>query len=173
MPGKRGRPPKSLRLDPLKGNQSGEGLSDVRSPTPKREESVLQTPPAGKAPGNETVGVFANVEGPNGSGAGQPSTLPSDPDIRLSILIRRILAEPAAPEFQDMDGVILTNAEKLARILVNKALADENQFAIEAVLDRAEGKPVKGQQVMMPDMTVEDMISNQEVALLNALNKKT
>lgn len=171
MPGKRGRPPKSLTLDPLKGKSGGESLPDVRSPASQREESVLQSAPPGKAPRDEAVGVFAADEGTNRGGGSEPREVSGDPDIRLSILIRRVLAEHAADEFQDLDGVRMTNAEKLARILVNKAIADENQFAIEAVLDRAEGKPVKGQQVQMPDMTVEEMISQQEVALLNNLNK--
>lgn len=168
---KRGRPPKSLRLDPLKEVKRGTELRNVRDTAQEQKESVLQTPSQSQAPRNETVGVFAKPADSNSGRGSGPSNIPLDSDIRLSILIRKILAEPAADEFQDGDGPRLSNAESLARLLVRRALS-ENQFAIEAVLDRAEGKPVKGQTVSLPDMTVEDMISQQEVALLNNELKK-
>lgn len=168
---KRGRPPKSLRFDPLKDVKRGNELQGVRSPAQKQKESVLPDPPERNASANEGVGVFAKPSIADSGRANQSQQVSPDSDLRLSLLIRKVLAEVAADKYQDTDGVVFSNAEKIARILVDRALS-ENQFAIEAVLDRAEGKPVKGQQVSMPDMTVEEMISQQEVALLNEAMKK-
>lgn len=90
-----------------------------------------------------------------------------DSEQRISILVKRILMEVANKTHQD-GGSRRTNAEALTRLLVNRAL-EGNQFAIEAVLDRAEGKPVKGATISTPDMSIEEMISQQEIALLNGL----
>lgn len=62
----------------------------------------------------------------------------------------------------------MTNAEIIMRLLVEKALIG-NQFALELVLDRYEGKAVRAQTVNNQDHTVEDLIDRQKVALLNGL----
>lgn len=60
----------------------------------------------------------------------------------------------------------MSNAEVLMRQLVDYALAGK-QFAIEAVLDRFEGKPVRADRLTTPDTTIEEQIDLQSVALLN------
>lgn len=65
----------------------------------------------------------------------------------------------------------MSNAEVLTRGLVAAAL-EGKQFAIEAVLDRYEGKPVRANQVQTADTTVEEQIDRQSVALLNQIAEK-
>lgn len=62
----------------------------------------------------------------------------------------------------------MTNLEVLVRTLVRRAL-DENQFALERVLDQYEGKPVRGTQVRTADTTTEELIDQQSIALLNSI----
>ena len=65
----------------------------------------------------------------------------------------------------------MTNAEVLTRMLVDKAL-QQNQFAMEMVLDRYEGKPVRAQTVQSADTTIEEQIDKASVALLNSLTEE-
>lgn len=68
-------------------------------------------------------------------------------------------------------GVVIRKKELLARLLVERALLG-NQFAIEAVLDRVEGKAVRGQAAAQVDNSIEEQIGRAEVAALNALSDK-
>lgn len=77
------------------------------------------------------------------------------------------MAEIAADEFQD-DGTQMTNLEVLVRKLVNRAL-NENQFSMETVLDRFEGKPVRANQVHATDTALEEQIDRASVDALNSL----
>lgn len=65
----------------------------------------------------------------------------------------------------------MSNAEVLTRLLVDKALQG-NQFALEMVLDRYEGKPVRAQTVQSADTSIEEQIDKASVALLNSLADK-
>lgn len=62
----------------------------------------------------------------------------------------------------------MTNAEVLARNILNDALAGD-KAAREMIVDRVEGKAVRGEKVQTADTTVEDQIGEAEVALLNGL----
>lgn len=77
------------------------------------------------------------------------------------------MAETAAPRHQE-DGTRMTNLEVLVRKLVERALG-ENQFAMETVLDRFEGKPVRANQVPVADTALEEQIDRASVAALNSL----
>lgn len=77
------------------------------------------------------------------------------------------MAEIAADKFQD-DGTRMSNLEVLVRKLVDRAL-NENQFAMETVLDRFEGKPVRANQVQAADTALEEQIDRASVDALNSL----
>lgn len=78
------------------------------------------------------------------------------------------MAEPAGDKYQDIPGRKMSNAERIMRLLVDKAVQGQ-QYALEMVLDRYEGKAVRAQQVNTQDQTVEEHIDRQKVALLNGL----
>lgn len=65
----------------------------------------------------------------------------------------------------------LTSAQALARILLKKAIHDGSQAAIEAVLDRLEGKAGKGAQAKSSNEQLNDQL---DVSLdsLNALTQE-
>lgn len=85
-------------------------------------------------------------------------------------MFKRLLAEVASPKFQTNEAAVLTNADVLARGILEDAMAGD-KAAREIVLDRVEGKAVRGQTIQSADTTVEDQITEAEVALLNNLAK--
>lgn len=62
----------------------------------------------------------------------------------------------------------MSNAEVLMRGILRDALKGD-KAAREILLDRAEGKAVRGQVVQSADTTVEDQIDAAALALLNGL----
>lgn len=176
---KPGRPPKYVGLAPplRKVVDRGDTLHDLRSPAGRQEEPVLRPSREGDAAEAPQVRVFAtpnDSHGGRGAEAQQATlpgaTVPLDTELRVSALIKNILAEVAADRYQE-DGTRMSNAEVLTRGLVAAAL-EGKQFAIEAVLDRYEGKPVRANQVQTADTTVEEQIDRQSVALLNQIAEK-
>jgi hypothetical protein len=81
----------------------------------------------------------------------------------IAAILRRLLTEPAKAEFQDVDdGRILSNAEVLARKLMDRALrGDEKVQGI--VIDRVEGKagraadPKTGDDGLLADLAALDV----------------
>lgn len=63
-----------------------------------------------------------------------------DGNVRAEIL--RLMKLPAN-QVKEIDPETMSAGEVLARVLLSKAIFDEHQNAIEAVLDRIEGKPTK------------------------------
>lgn len=170
-----GRPPKKVgpaTVADIKAGVKNEDVRNMRAGNSRPQPEVLLLPSGPDASGDEEVRVFDAIGlSDSGRESGPSQVAPAgDTEQRISILVKRILREVAGREHQD-GGSRRTNAEALTRLLMNRAL-EGNQFAIEAVLDRAEGKPVKGVTISTPDLSVEDMISQQEVALLNDLATK-
>jgi hypothetical protein len=148
-------------LRSVDGGQEGPVLPDPRTKdaSQDREAAPLIFPtPNDHDSGRDTKTVKSSVSG-----------IPDDPaDLRASALIKQIMAESAGDKYQDIPGRRMTNSEAIMRLLVDRALAG-NQFALEIVLDRYEGKAVRAQQVNSQDHTVEELIDRQKVALLNGL----
>lgn len=82
------------------------------------------------------------------------------------------MAEAAADKHQDDSAQRMSNLEVLVRGLVDKAL-DGNQFAMETVLDRFEGKPVRANQVQTADTALEEQLDKASVAALNSLTENS
>jgi hypothetical protein len=128
--------------------------------------------------GDGTLGVFAaprDLDRGRGEPADQQAAFPDSPgrigevtDLKLSDLLKKLLDEVADDEFQDRPGSRMLVKEALARMLMERALGG-NQFAIEAVLDRVEGKAVRGQQAAQVDNAIEEQIDRAAVASLNSL----
>lgn len=89
----------------------------------------------------------------------------------MSDLFKRLLREVAVAGFQDVPGERMSNAEVLARGIMNAALLGD-KAARELVIDRVEGKAVRGQTVQTADMTVEDQVDEAMIALLSAPTDK-
>lgn len=176
---KPGRPPKHMGLStPMRRLVDDDSLQDLRQETPQSEEPVLLPARGGNPPEAGSLRVFGTADDHHVGGrnrkpvestvsyrAGQ--TVSPDTDLRISPLLKRIMAETAADEFQD-DGTRMTNLEVLVRKLVDRAL-NENQFAMETVLDRFEGKPVRANQVQVADTALEEQIDRASVDALNSL----
>jgi hypothetical protein len=101
-----------------------------------------------------------------------PGVLSAD-EVAFSRVLRRILTEVAADEFQDDPTVNpsqrrnLTNAEVLARRLIYKACQGRDA-AMEAVFDRVEGKPGRTATQKGSDDHINEQIDQ---TLVNDLNK--
>jgi hypothetical protein len=171
---KPGRPPKYLGLTPpLQRAVDNDALQGMRAPVERPQEPVLPEAREDDAQADGEVGVFAAPDDPD-PGRHTKAVKPSIPgvagpegELRVAVLIRRILSEVAADSYQEA-GSNMSNAEVLTRQLVDEALKGK-QFAIEAVLDRYEGKPVRANQVQTPDLTIEEQIDRQSVSLLNKM----
>lgn len=169
---RRGRPPKTGNLF----QDNGRNLSSVRKEEPDPEGPVLPETlpePAQAAGGRRLFGAAPDSDG-SGGGGGQQPPVPNnaspfqDPDQSVSAILKRVMTEPAAPEFQKTEDRMMTNAELLARSLIYDALKGDRD-AREKVLDRLEGKPIRGQPVFAPDTSLEEQIDRLGVAALNDL----
>lgn len=140
------------------------------------DSPVLPETCSGGATPSREVRVFAAIEDVNGI---CPESVPGSPgvsddlesEIKLSILLRRRLAEKA-PASMLTPGELsrggATYAEVLSRVLVEKA-ADGNQFALEAVMDRVEGKPTKAVPNKADDSVLNEQLDAIGVAALNEM----
>jgi hypothetical protein len=81
--------------------------------------------------------------------------------------LKRLLREVAASRHQE-DGSRMTNAEVLARKLLERAL-EGNQAAQELVVDRVEGKAGRAAPAGASDVQLEEQIDRAAVAALNSL----
>lgn len=177
-----GRPPKNIGLAPLGKVVNGPALRSLQSPPAKSKEPVLPPAHQNETPGNGRLGVFGTAGSIDGGRSESTPVLSTVSNLQgtetptletleepLAAIFKRLLQETAAPGFQE-SGVRMRNAEVLARTLMNRAL-EGNQFAIEVVLDRAEGKAVRGSPVAQVDTQLEEQIGRAEVAALNELTK--
>jgi len=74
------------------------------------------------------------------------------------------------------DGVVgMTNLEALARRVFDEALSRNlgSQRARELIVERLEGKAVRGDKPVTPDTTLEDQLERTEADLINSLTKET
>lgn len=161
---------------PMRKLVDNDALQNLRDGVEKPILPVLPLTRSGDVAETGTLRVFATtdnhpkrhhgaVESPAISdNSGRPIV---DADLRISTLLKRIMTEVAADEHQE-DGTEMTNLEVLVRKLVSRALG-ENQFAMETVLDRIEGKPVRANQVHVADTALEEQIDKASVAALNNL----
>lgn len=173
---KPGRPPKKIGLAPLE-KVDGSTLRDLRHSNANPEGSVLPETREAHSEAARTLGVFRaarGVDGGRAESASQPSAVPdvsgdeaAGVEEPIASIFKRLLQETAAPQFQE-NGTRWRNAEVLARTILNRAL-QENQAAIDIVLDRAEGKAVRGTPVAQTDTTIEDQIDRASVEQLNKL----
>lgn len=178
-----GRPRKAVGLSQpsLKQVPDGVTLRDMRQPSERHAGSVLPDPrpsaPAAPgvdrvfaAPGNLDGGRPATTDQPQAIPDAAPRTQPDD-DLGLTGWLRQIIREVAADEHQEVsNGRLMTNAEALARKLLDRALR-EDKVAMEMVADRIEGKAVRAAQVNAVDKTVEDQLDHLDNARLDDLAK--
>lgn len=159
-----------------------DALQGLRKPPVGQEGIVLSPAPKGDAQKDGSVRVFGTSEDQHDRRAesiSQPGEIPHRPgqpvidaDLRITTLLKRIMAEAAAPRHQDDSASQMSNLEVLVRGLVDKAL-DGNQFAMETVLDRFEGKPVRANQVQTADTALEEQLDKASVAALNSLTENS
>jgi hypothetical protein len=79
----------------------------------------------------------------------------------------------AAEMFQEGDRQI-TNLEALARMVWNDGLSQRmgSQRTREMIVERLEGKAVRGEKVNLPDTSLDDQLDRTEAELINALGSK-
>lgn len=179
---KPGRPPKHTGLATpaslKKVVANGSELQDLRASNGQPEEPVLQAVLEESAPQARTRGVFGAADPDDGGRRAEaqqravpnaPGRATQDGELRLANLFKSLLNEVCDPAFGREYGAGLTNAEVLARRILNDALSGD-KAARELVIDRVEGKAVRGEKVQSSDTTVEDQVDEATVALLNGLS---
>lgn len=89
-------------------------------------------------------------------------------------MLRRIALEIAAPEHQDRTGPPLTNLELLARRVFREALSSNmgSQRAREMIVERLEGKAIRGEKPPQPDTGLEGQLDATERDLIESLTRK-
>jgi hypothetical protein len=84
-------------------------------------------------------------------------------------LLRSLLAETAAPEFQDLEsGRVWTNAEALARKLLWRALTGDEK-AQQIVIERVEGKAGRAADPKSGDAGLERDLDNLDITGIDGL----
>lgn len=177
---KPGRPPKKIGLAPLEKVADGTTLRNLREPDTQPEGSVLSPARQGDAPPDGTLGVFGAAGGVNGQRSQSADQHSAISDVQgnasagleepIAAIFKRLLQEVAAPTYQE-DNSRWRNVEVLSRQILSAALQG-NQTAIAIVLDRVEGKAVRGTPVAQTDTTIEDQIDRASVEQLNKLVPK-
>lgn len=147
--------------------------SDLRSMLPPErvdQGQVLPHPQPAETSRDATGGVFAVPSDPTDPVPAAPGNRLDDAELNLTVLLRQILMEDAAEEFQEkyVGQGRMKNLEILARGLVQDALNGDKNTR-ELVIDRIEGKAVRAAQVQPPDTTLEDQLDRASVAALNEL----
>jgi hypothetical protein len=152
-----------LDVQALRTTDDRQGIPVLPPAQPVRVEQaqevrVFPTAPTDSAAGGETNGQQI---------LDLSRRLDLDPELRLSDLLRKLLKEVAAPGFQYANSR-MTNAEVLARQLLNRAL-EGNAGAQEMVIDRVEGKAVRANPVQSTDTTIDDQLDALDKQNLNDL----
>lgn len=178
---KSGRPKKHIGL-----SQPMEALNeDVRKVQSQSTQggTVLPDSHNSDAEGNGTVGVFATAKRgdsgrPTETGKSTLSDSPNAEEIRnvnrtFTDLLWKIARETAAPMYQEGDEPV-TNLEALARAVFDTALRNglQSQQARNLVVERLEGKAVRGERPSVADTVVDDALDNAEAALIESLTKE-
>lgn len=181
---KAGRPPKHIGLgSPLEKVSDGTELRDLRNEEPKPEGPVLQEAPKDGASQARKGRIFGAVDGDNrgrNSEALAPAVLDppgrpasDDVDVTFTQFLKKVAVELADARHQTHDTKMM-NLEVLARLSWEEALSRNfgSQRVREMIIERLEGKAVKGEKPPVPDTTVEEQIERSEVELINALTIK-
>lgn len=171
----KGRPKPEPEEDPTTEGQDdepNEGVQGVREPGAEgqqvlpeaREGAPAETgsggvPPAPAVQDDQRVGEPDELPFP---GAGRAETT----DARLSRILQNLLQKKAPREFQTAGGE--TTAEVLAQTVMNKAL-EGNQWAIDFVSNRIEGRPGNVAPERQSEADVEAELERVTVTRLNDL----
>lgn len=125
---------------------NGRQMSEMRTEVGRPDRPAVSSSRSrvSKATGN--LGLFGATGGSN-NGRGNPPVQPEVSDFDGSIrneLLRLLMVPLSDLKDMDLDGA--TVGQVLARVLMLKAVADQNMTAITEVLDRLEGKASKSAQ---------------------------
>ena len=94
---------------------------------------------------------------------------------KIGSYLRKLLAEKGEVKHQPagLNGpATLTNAELLARKLLDRALSSTDQWAVQTIIERAEGKAVAAERIIEQDTSTEEKLSDVTRQHLNALTKQ-
>lgn len=178
-----GRPRKhvGLAIDSLRKVADREDVREVQAAGEKRG-AVLSESRDRDADPDGSGRVFAAAQ-PANSGRisevvpaslshGQDST-PESLEVGFTLLLRNILREIAAPKHQDRDTT-MTNLEVLTRRMVEDSMMGNmgSHRAREFIIERLEGKAVRGEKPAVSDTTLDDQLSEAEAVLLNSFSKE-
>jgi hypothetical protein len=124
---------------------SGRKVRKVQSSDAQSQDAVLSSASAAAIQRDVGVGLFAVDRDMDDRRASQTiASIPerlSDATIREELI--RLLGMPICLTADAPMPPSITGNEALARVMIRRAIRDEAQNAIDAVLDRIEGKPTK------------------------------
>lgn len=164
---------KMTPLPVLKKVADGTTLRDLQAGESVGEGSVLPNPQPADAPADAKDRIFTVSPEPAESTPANVGTGNlADAELNLDLLLKQILLEEAAEEFQEEgSNTRMKGIEILARGLIDDALrGDKNTRAL--VIERIGGKAVRAAQVQPPDTTLEDQLDRASVEALNSLVEK-
>ena len=94
---------------------------------------------------------------------------------KIGSIMRKLLSEEAEARFQ-IQGLAgqrskYNNAELIARKVMEKAIQTGEQWAVQFVAERAEGKAVAAEKIIEEDRSTEEKLTDVTLQHLNALAK--
>lgn len=169
--------------DMLRKVASGDQVREVPPEDEASERAVLPPSRNSGAPKAGAGRIFAVPDSDDGGRSAEAfsSAVPDDPgrsgadvaDLKFTEVLKRIGLEPAASPYQDHD-LKMSNLEVLARRVWDEALSKNmgSHKARELIVDRLEGKAVRGDKPHQPDRTIEEQLERAEADLINSLSGK-
>lgn len=144
----------------------------MRRAAKRPEEQVLRETREASSEGTGEGRLFTGIGISNGLGDDPTveqtvSDIGGDGSIRTELL--RLLSLPMTELDKKIPPGRLTSGQMLARVLLSKAIKDQDKGSIELVLDRIEGKAVKAAQ----NKTNNNHLTEQLDVVLDDLDKLT
>lgn len=184
---KPGRPSKHVGLSTpanLKKAVDGDALRNLQTSEQVEEGSILPHSREADAPEDRSLRVFGTARGDDGKRPA-PAVEATVPDVargveqaaelRLTDLLRKVGVETAERSAGgDLSDRPITNLEALARRLWLEALgtAMGSQRAREMIVERLEGKAVRGDKPATPDTALNEQLERNEIDIINSLTPK-
>lgn len=182
---KPGRPPKHIGLSTplnLKKVVDGNSLRNMRASESEQEGSVLSDTRKEDAPPSRLDRVFGTARSDDGQRTptpieaevlDTPGRIEQAAELKLTDVLKSIGMEQVDPVVAREYGKPVTNLEALAHRIWNEALgtAMGSQRAREMIVERLEGKAVRGEKPAVPDTTLNEQLDRTETDLINSLKE--